>query len=446
MVNFKTTFKEVVLKTMARLFLTAIFLLTFSLVSAPVQASDSKDEKQEQSDHSSDDAGHGEEDAEHGEEPGKYDPVGTVIEHIADANEFHIWKGVHMPLPCILYAPGHGWTFFLTSKLEHGHVAYDRYVLNHGRINRIADESFPMGEVHIDEVKHKVEEIKDAEGGTVEREVGYAVYHGEEYRLDKPSKWDGNVLGGGITSFYDFSITKVVFSMILVSILLIWMFLAVARGYRKNDGKAPKGIQSLIEPIFVFMRDEVTIPMIGEKHYERFQPFIMTLFFFILFCNLLGLIPFFPGSANITGNIAITLTLAVITFIVTNINGNKHYWEHIFWMPGIPAWVKLILTPVEILSLFIKPFSLMIRLFANISAGHIIILSLVGLVFLFGDMGQSPGGATIGVVLGGLFTAFMNLIELLVAFIQAFIFAILSASYIGAAIEEHHHHDEAHAH
>jgi F-type H+-transporting ATPase subunit a len=193
------------------------------------------------------------------------------------------------------------------------------------------------------------------------------------------------------------------------------------------------------------MRDEVSIPMIGEKHYERFQPFIMTLFFFILFCNLLGLIPIFPGSANITGNIAITLTLAVITFIVTNINGNKHYWEHIFWMPGIPAWVKLILTPVEILSLFIKPFSLMIRLFANISAGHIIILSLVGLVFLFGDMGQNLGGATIGAVLGGLFTAFMNLIELLVAFIQAFIFAILSASYIGAAVEDHHH-DEAHAH
>jgi F-type H+-transporting ATPase subunit a len=135
----------------------------------------------------------------------------------------------------------------------------------------------------------------------------------------------------------------------------------------------------------------------------------------------------------------------VITFIVTNINGNKHYWEHIFWMPGIPAWVKLILTPVEILSLFIKPFSLMIRLFANISAGHIIILSFVGLVFLFGDMGQNLGGATIGAVLGGLFTAFMNLIELLVAFIQAFIFAILSASYIGAAVEDHHH-DEAHAH
>lgn len=422
MVDLETTFKEVVLNTMARLFLTAIFLLTFSLASSPVLASEDKEEK-----------------------PKEYDPVGTVVEHIADANEFHIWKGVHMPLPCILYAPGEGWTFFMTNKLEHGHQAVDRYVLNHGRVNRIADDSFPMGEVHIDEVVHEEEHHTDENGEEVIEEVAYAVYHGEKYELEGPSKWDGGVLGGGITSFYDFSITKVVFSMILVSILLIWVFMAVARGYRRNDGKAPKGIQSLIEPIFVFMRDEVTIPMIGEKHYERFQPFIMTLFFFILFCNLLGLIPLFPGSANITGNIAITLTLAVITFIVTNINGNKHYWEHIFWMPGIPAWVKLILTPVEILSLFIKPFSLMIRLFANISAGHIIILSLVGLVFLFGNMGQNLGGATIGVVLGGLFTAFMNLIELLVAFIQAFIFAILSASYIGAAVEDHHH-DEAHAH
>ncbi len=428
---------------MARVSAILVLLLSFSLVSTPVLAFDQNHDNEEQhdsDDHSSDEKG-AHSTSGHDEEDKEYDPVGTVVEHIADANEFHIWKGVHLPLPCILYAPGNGWTFFLTSKLEHGHTAYDRYVLNHGRVNRVADESFPMGEVHIEGVMH--EEVEH-DGET--EEVAYALYEGEKYKLDKPSKWDGGILGGGVTSFYDFSITKVVFSMILVSVLLCWMFVAVARGYRKNDGKAPRGIQSLIEPIFVFMRDEVTIPMIGEKHYERFQPFIMTLFFFILFCNLLGLIPIFPGSANITGNIAVTFALAVVTFIITNINGNKHYWEHIFWMPGIPAWVKLILTPVEILSLFIKPFSLMIRLFANISAGHIIILSLVGLVFLFGNMGENLGGAGIGALLGGLFTAFMNLIELLVAFIQAFIFAILSASYIGAAVEEGHHHEEAHAH
>jgi F-type H+-transporting ATPase subunit a len=280
-----------------------------------------------------------------------------------------------------------------------------------------------------------------------EKDVYYVCYEGTAYKLDPPSTLDGGVLGGGITSFYDFSITKNVFTMILGSIVLIFLFLAVARGYKRNEGKAPSGIQSFMEPFFTFIRDEVTLPMIGEKHYERFQPFIMTLFFFVLICNLFGLIPFFPFGANVTGNLAVTLVLAIFTFIVTNINGNGHYWEHIFWMPGIPAWVKIILTPVEILGLFIKPFSLMIRLFANISAGHIIILSLIGLIFLFGDNGASTGGAAVGGVIGGLFTAFMNLIELLVAFLQAFIFAILSASYIGAAVEEHHHdHDEAHAH
>ncbi len=426
MVNLETTYKEVVLSTMNRVFLTSIFLLIFSLLNTAIWASDSDDAKDGKKE--------------------EYDPVGTVVEHIADANEFHIWKGVHMPLPCILYAPGSGWTFFMTNKLDHGHTAVDRYVLNHGRVNRIADDSFPMGEVHIEGVEHVEEHHTDENGEEVIEEVAYAVYHDQKYKLEHASKWDGGVLGGGVTSFYDFSITKVVFTMLLAAVLLCWVFFLVARGYKRNDGKAPKGIQSFIEPIFIFMRDEVTIPMIGEKHYERFQPFIMTLFFFILFCNLLGLIPFFPGSANVTGNIAITLVLAVFTFIVTNINGNKHYWEHIFWMPGIPAWVKLILTPVEVLSLIIKPFSLMIRLFANISAGHIIILSFVGLIFLFGNMGENFGGATIGVLLGGVFTAFMNLIELLVAFIQAFVFAILSASYIGAAVEDAHHGDEAHAH
>jgi F-type H+-transporting ATPase subunit a len=372
-----------------------------------------------------------------------YDPVSTVMEHIADANEYHLWKGVHLPLPCILYAPGRGWSFFMSSKFDRGHKAIDGYVLNHGRVNRVADPAFPMGVVEIGPIVKKEETIEE-KGKTKEKEVAYVVYGGREYKLDKPSTLDGGVLGGGITSFYDFSITKNVFSMMLASALLLFVFFAAAKGYRVNDGKAPRGIQSFMEPFFTFIRDEVTKPMIGEKHYERFQPFIMTLFFFILFCNLLGLIPFFPGGANITGNLAVTLTLAVFTFVVTNINGNGHYWQHIFNMPGIPLPVKIVLTPVEILGLFIKPFSLMIRLFANISAGHIIILSLIGLIFLFGNNGQNVGGAAVGGLIGGLFTAFMNLIELLVAFLQAFIFAILSASYIGAAMEEGHHHDEAH--
>ena len=382
------------------------------------------------------------------ETPGKYDPVGTVMNHISDANEFHIWKGVHIPLPCFLYAPGEPskkWTFLSSGKFEHGHKAIDRYVINHGRVNRIADASFPMGEIHIEGV-HGKEEMQLVKGKEKEVEVFYAHYEGKEYKLEKPSTLDGGMMGGGITSFYDFSITKNVFTMMLAALLLILIFSSVRNGYRKNEGKAPSGIQSFFEPFFVFIRDEVAKPNIGLKHYERFMPFILTLFFFILFCNLLGLMPFFPGGANVTGNLAVTFVLAVFAFIITNINGNRHYWQHIFWMPGIPAWVKTILTPVEVLGLVIKPFSLMIRLFANISAGHIIILSLIGLIFVFGENGTSFGGGVVGAIVGGAFTAFMNLIELLVAFLQAFVFAMLTASYIGAAVEDghHDHHDEAH--
>jgi len=400
------------------------------------------------------------------EEGGEYDPISEVMHHISDANQFHVWGDIYIPLLCIMYAPDEQkpLTYTWSSAFDHGHTAIDGYVLNHGRVNRIADPSFPKGEVHGIEIlgahgdehgeeehgeehgnEHGEEVIPEVEGEIEEGEVvEYVLYEGKQYKLDQPSTLGGGLLSGaGITSFYDFSITKNVFSLFLVAILLCLVFFPVARGYKKNDGKAPSGIQSFMEPFFMFIREEVTRPMIGEKHYERFQPFIMTLFFFILFCNLLGLIPFFPGSANITGNIAVTLTLAVLTFIVTNINGNAHYWQHIFWMPGIPAWVKIILTPVEILGLIIKPFSLMIRLFANITAGHIIILSLIGLIFLFGNNGESVGGATAGALVGGLFTAFMNLIEIIVAFLQAFIFAILSASYIGAAVEDGHHDDHA---
>jgi len=335
----------------------------------------------------------------HGEEnPGKYDPVGTVMNHISDANEFHVWEGVHIPLPCFLYAPETGWSFFSSGVFEHGHKAVDRYVINHGRVNRIADASFPMGEVHIEGV-HGKKEMMLVNGKEKEVEVFYAHHDGKEYKLDKPSTLDGGMMGGGITSFYDFSITKNVFTMMLAALLLIVIFTAVRNGYRKNEGKAPSGIQSFFEPFFVFIRDEVAKPMIGQKHYERYMPFIMTLFFFILFCNLLGLMPFFPGGSNVTGNLGVTMVLAVLVFIVTNVSGNKHYWQHILWMPGVPSFVKvLILTPVEILGLVIKPFSLMIRLFANISAGHIIILSLIGLIFVFGENGTNLGGGIMGAV------------------------------------------------
>ena len=378
----------------------------------------------------------------HGDEE-TYDPVGTTLNHISDANEFHLFGHFSIPLPVILYAPDQGFTFGLSNMFEHGHTAVDGYVLNHGRVNRVIDASFPKGHVHL-EGEHPIKMSTQKVGNSVQ-DLGIITYEGKEYKLDKPSTWDGGLAGGGVTSFYDFSITKNVFTMLLAALLLIFVWGRVKRSYEKNEGKAPSGIQSLFEPLFVFIREEVTKPMIGEKHYERFQPFIMSLFFFILFCNLFGLIPIFPGSANVTGNIAVTLALALLVFIVTNLNGNKHYWSHIFAMPGVPKWVLVILTPVEILGLIIKPFSLMIRLFANITAGHIIILSLIGLVFVFGESGQNVGGGITGALVGGAFTAFMNLIELLVAFLQAFIFAILTASYIGAAVEEHDHDDHEHA-
>ncbi len=385
---------------------------------------------------------HEQDSSTHGDEAA-YDPVGTVMSHISDANEFHLFGHYSIPLPVILYAPGHGFTFGLSNMFHHGATAVDGYVLNHGRVNRVADPSFPMGHVDL-ESDHAVHMTTHEVDGK-ERDLGLVTYQGKEYELDQPSTLDGGLVGGGITSFYDFSVTKNVFTMFLAALLLIFVWGRIKRSYEKNEGKAPSGMQSLFEPIFVFIRDEVTKPMIGEEHYERFQPFIMCLFFFILFCNLFGLIPIFPGSANVTGNIAVTLCLALLVFIITNINGNKHYWGHIFAMPGVPKWVLVILTPVELLGLIIKPFSLMIRLFANITAGHIIILSLIGLTFVFGNNGTNTGGGITGLIVGGAFTAFMNLIELLVAFLQAFIFSILAASYIGAAVEDHDHHDEDHA-
>jgi F-type H+-transporting ATPase subunit a len=204
-------------------------------------------------------------------------------------------------------------------------------------------------------------------------------------------------------------------------------------------------MQSFFEVIIVFMRDEVIKPAIGHK-WEKYFPYLMTVFFFILFANLLGLIPFFPGSANITGNLGVTMVLAIITFLITNFSGNGHYWRHVFAMPGVPWPILLILTPIEIIGLFIKPITLMIRLFANITAGHIIILSLVSLIFVFGKGGESMSGAIGGGAIAVPFVFAMNFLELFVAFLQAFIFTLLSSLSIGAAVEEHHHEDHETAH
>ena len=379
-----------------------------------------------------------------------------------------------------------------------GELAIDRYVLHHGMVKRIADSSFPMGTVQLDgghghghggkghhnespshkghdghDHKHDGHDHKhdhnhdghnhgdhkghdhgsidlqenaqavlvSEKGGNDGHSGGHAdvvSYKGKTYALEDKTTWDFGLAGGGSTSFFDFSLTKNVFTLLLVAFLMGGIFISCAKAYKRREGQAPSGLQSLMEPLFVFIRDDVAKPMIGEKKYRKFMPYLMAVFFFILGLNLVGQIPFFPGSGNASGNISVTIVLALFTFFITNLNGNAHYWKHVLWMPGIPAAVKTILTPVEFMGLFLKPFTLMVRLFANISAGHIVVISFVGLIFILGDSGRSLGGATVGLFASFLLTMFMMAIELLVAFIQAFIFTILSASYIGSAVEEGH--------
>ncbi|MEM9991639.1 MAG: F0F1 ATP synthase subunit A [Bacteroidota bacterium] len=368
----------------------------------------------------------------HGKHEASYTDM--VMHHIGDANEIHLFGDVHVPLPCILYSKNTGLTVTMSSAFEHGHKVIDGYVLDHGVVRRIACESAAQ---ELQSVSHT--ESRKEDGG-----INYYAIHGDrEYLLERPAM----VYNLGSASWYDLSISKNVAMMMVAVLLMFLVFNAVSKGYQKRDGQAPKGIQSFFEPLFIFMRDEVVKPIIGPK-WERYMPFIMSLFFFILFCNLLGLVPFI-GGPNITGNVATTLALAVFTFFVVNFSGNKHYWQHILWMPGVPTPVRLLLAPIEIAGLFIKPFTLFIRLFANITAGHILILVLVGLIFIMGNMGESTSGAITGGLIGLPFTFAMNFLELFVAFLQAFVFALLSSIYIGSAVEEHHHdhdHDVAHAH
>lgn len=372
--------------------------------------------------------------------PAEFDPAATAIHHISDGNVYTILDAVTLPLPTILYAPDKGWDIFFSSKFhsghhEDGHSSYNGYVLHHGSVHKVVDPGFPAeGSVEVSGFSHKEEE---KEGKKVQ--INYVNYQGKEYRLDARSTLDGGILGGGITSFYDFSISKNVLSMILVSLFLFWAFRKAAKRYKTNPDSAPKGIQAFLEPMFLFIRDEVAIPFIGKKKYMTFLPLLMSIFFFILGLNLYGQIPFFGGT-NVTGNLTVTLVMAVLVFIVVNINGNKDYWQHIFWMPNVPVFVKPLLAAVEIMGLFIKPLTLMLRLAGNISAGHIAILSFIGLIFIFGNSGANLGGGAIGTAMAIPLTLFMMAIELIVAFVQAFVFTILTASYIGAATEEHHHH------
>ena len=225
---------------------------------------------------------------------------------------------------------------------------------------------------------------------------------------------------------YDFSITKNAFALLLSSVLMLILFISVGQAFKKRHGQAPRGLQSFFEPIIIFVRDEIAKKSIGPK-YERYMPYLLTVFFFIWFNNLLGLT---PGAANLTGNIAVTATLALITLVITLFSSNRNYWSHIFATPGVPVALLPIMIPVEIIGVFVKPFSLMIRLFANMTAGHIVTLSFISLIFIFRSVALAPVSLAFGL--------FINILELLVSILQAYIFTLLTAMYIGGAVEEHH--------
>ncbi|MGB0930086.1 MAG: F0F1 ATP synthase subunit A [Chitinophagales bacterium] len=344
----------------------------------------------------------------HGEE--KAFNVGDMImHHIADANEWHLLGDISIPLPCIAYHPEKGLDFFSSGVFEHGEKSYNGYVLHHGVLKYVDNPSFPQ---------EGLQDVKFAGHD----ELSKVVYSGKEYKINR-------------SSFYDFSITKVVATMLLASLIMILLFSFVAKSYTKNQ-RAPKGLQNMIEVVVTFVRDEIAKPGLGDK-WEKYFPFLLTLFFFIWICNMLGLMS--PiGSPNATGNLMVTGGLALITFIIILTSANKHYWSHMLNPPGVPAWVKIILVPIEIASMFIKPAALMIRLFANMTAGHIIILSLVGIIFLITNIGGEAAGWGTS-ILASAFMLFMNVLELFVAALQAYVFAVLASVFIGQAVEEPHH-------
>ena len=346
------------------------------------------------------------------EEGKKFEPGQFIIEHITDSYGWHIaGEGEHaigISLPIILLDNGTP-VVFMSGNFHHGHAAYKGYALG-----------------FTPDTKGKIVKL----GGTHSGYTG-TLEEGTSYEIDTNA------------SLIDLSITKNVCSLFISIIFLITIFLSVAKQYKRRDGMAPKGLQSLLEPVILFIRDEVVIPSIGEKKYEKFLPYLLTLFFFILINNMMGLIPVFPGGANLTGNITVTGILAIITFFITSFSSNKNYWKHIFNTPGVPWWLKIpipLMPLVEIIGIFTKPFVLMVRLFANISAGHIIILGFICLVFIFGGMSPALGYGVSAVSI--FFYLFMGLLELIVAFVQAFVFTLLTSLYIGLAMEEGH--EEAH--
>ena len=324
-----------------------------------------------------------------------------ILDHLADAYEWHLTSfgdtHISIPLPIIVKGETSGWHVFMSSEFHHGHEAYEGFY--------IAQEGKYRGKI-------------------VEKNAS-----GEEIRP------------------WDISLTKNASSLIISSTLLIIIILSVSKWYRRQaktgEKKAPKGFVGFMEMFIMSVQDDIIKPCVG-KNYRKFSPYLLTVFFFILFNNLLGLIPLFPGGANVTGNIAVTLVLAVFTFFTVNLFGSKEYWKEVFW-PDVPTWLKVpipIMPAIELVGVFTKPFALMIRLFANILAGHSIVLGLTCLIFVTANLGAVINSSM--TVVSVLLTIFISLVEILVAYIQAYVFTMLSAVFIGLAQIEPHHHAEKH--
>ncbi|MGS2740344.1 F0F1 ATP synthase subunit A [Sinomicrobium sp. M5D2P17] len=319
-----------------------------------------------------------------------FNPTETIMHHISDSHDFHIAGNLSLPLPVILWTDN-GLVTFMSDAFHHdetGDVVVEKKGMKFVRYHDEIYYAGEQGELAFDEEHHPLN--------------------------DRP---------------LNFSITKNVFTLFLSAAFMLLIFIPVARSYRKNQG-APKGLAAFMEPLILFVRNDIAIPNIGKKKHEKYMPYLLTVFFLIWLGNLFGLIPFFPFSGTLTNDIVFTGVLAVFTFLITTFSGNKHYWGHIFATPGVPKPLLLIMIPVEVLGMFTKPFALMVRLFANITAGHIVILSLFSLIFIFKTAAVAPVSIA--------FALFMFVLELLVAALQAYVFTLLSALFIGQAVEDHH--------
>lgn len=365
------------------------------------------------------------EDGEGEKEHKAFNASETILHHILDTHDWHItdipakdehghthYKPIALHLPWFFYSSKSGIVFAKNADAlpEKGYLAYHDhlYALKEGtHIDTHGDHGDSHGGLHFD-TEAEWEEWKHA-------------------HIDEEA------------TVVDLSITKTSLQMLLIGLLLLWVFSSVAKGYKKNEGHAPKGMQSFFEPIIVLVKEDIAKTYLGEKA-DKFLPYLLSLFFFIWFANLLGLLPF---NSNIAGNISVTAALAVLTFIIVQVNGSKDYWKHIFNTPGVPWWLKFgipLMPIVEFLGIFTKPFALAVRLFANISAGHFMVLGLISLIFIMGQGGESFMGGMAIAPLSVLFTLVIFTLEMVVAIVQPYVFTLLTAVFIGMAMESHDDH------